>query len=144
MLTLQALKATSQEKSDFLRRERDTWVAWQDERAAREAADGELTKECEVFANLRRRCSGFEIEARDARDARAKVAPLEKRVSDLVQESLERNTATERYKGEVIRVETLLAQKVPALNQAQRSLPRLGARFLYGRAGERKQEARAR
>jgi len=81
-------------------------VARQDEWAAWEAAEGELTKECEVSADLRRRCSQLEAEARDAQ---AKVAPLEKRVSDLVQESLEWNTAAERYKGEVIQVETLLA-----------------------------------
>ena len=108
MLTLQALKATSQEKSDFLRRERDAWVAWQDERAAREAAEGELAKECEVFTDLWRRCSGLETEARDAQ---AKVAPLEKRVSDLVLESQERNATAERYKGKVTRVETLLTQR---------------------------------
>jgi hypothetical protein len=96
----------SQEKSDFLRREQDAWAAWQDEGAARETADGELTKECEVSADLRRRCSGLETEARDAR---AKVTPLEKRVSKLVQESLERNATTKRYKGDVVWVETLLA-----------------------------------
>ena len=46
--------------------------------------EGELAKECEITADLWRRCSDHEIEARDAR---AKVAPLEKRVSNLVQES---------------------------------------------------------
>jgi len=64
--------ATSREKSTFLRQEQDAWVAWQDERAPRDAANGELAKECEVSADLRRRCS--ELEAM-ARDARAKVAP---------------------------------------------------------------------
>ena len=42
--------------------------------------------------------------------------------SDLVLESQERNAATERYKGEVTRVETLLAQRDLALNQAQKDL----------------------
>jgi len=51
-----------------------------------------------------------------------KVAPLEKRACDLVQESQERNAAAERYKGEVIRVETLLTKRDLALNQAQDEL----------------------
>ena len=67
MFTLQALKATSREKSTFLRRERDAWVAWQDERATGDAAEGELTRECEVSADLQRRCSELKTEARDAR-----------------------------------------------------------------------------
>jgi len=45
----------------------------------------------------------------EAREAQEKVASLEKRVSDLVLKSQERSTATERYKGKVTRVETLLA-----------------------------------
>ena len=76
--------------------------------------EGELAKECEITADLWRRCSDNEIEARDAR---AKVAPLEKRVSDLIQESHERNTATERYQGEVIWVEALLTQRDLTLSQ---------------------------
>jgi chromosome segregation ATPase len=76
-------------------------------------------KECEVTANLRRRCSELETEARDTR---AKVATLEKRVSDLVQEAQEQNTAIERYQGEVIRVETLLTQRDLALYQAKDDL----------------------
>ena len=64
--------ATSREKSTFLRQEQDAWVAWQDERAPRDAAKGELAKECEVSVDLRRRCS--ELKAM-ARDARAKVPP---------------------------------------------------------------------
>jgi len=76
--------ATSRKKSTFLRREWDAWVAWQDERAARDVAEGELAKECEVSTDLWRRCSKLEVEAWDAQP---KVAPLEKRVSDLVQES---------------------------------------------------------
>ncbi|XP_021318652.1 uncharacterized protein LOC110436295 [Sorghum bicolor] len=44
----QALKATSLEKSVFLRRERDARASFENERAAREAAEGELAKEfCE-------------------------------------------------------------------------------------------------
>ena len=76
-------------------------------------AEGEFAKECEVSAELRRRCSGLKIEAQDAW---AKVIPLEKRVSDLILESQERNTTIERYKGEVTRVETLLTQRDLALN----------------------------
>ncbi|XP_021305576.1 uncharacterized protein LOC110431181 [Sorghum bicolor] len=46
----QALKATSQEKSVFLRREKDAWASFEKERAAREAAEGELAKEfCEGY-----------------------------------------------------------------------------------------------
>ena len=93
-----------------------------------------------MSADLRRRCSELEAEARDAQ---AKVAPLEKRVSDLVQESLEWNTAAERYKGEVIQVETLLAQKVLALNQAQVGLAEARGQvsLWQGRAEENKKHA---
>jgi hypothetical protein len=69
---LQALKATSQEKSVFLRRERDAWAPFEKERTAREAAEGELAKECEISAELRQKCSALATEAREARD---KVAP---------------------------------------------------------------------
>ena len=47
---------------------------------------------------------------------------MEKRVSDLTLESQEQSAAAERYKGEVARVEALLAEKDLALNQAQASL----------------------
>ena len=60
---MRAIKATSQEKSNFLRRERDAWVAWPNESAAWEAAEGELAKECEVSADLRRKCSRLETKA---------------------------------------------------------------------------------
>ena len=50
---MQLLKAMSLEKSVFLRRERDAWAAYENEKAAREAAEGELTKECEISAELR-------------------------------------------------------------------------------------------
>jgi hypothetical protein len=50
---LQALKATSQEKSVFLRRERDAWASFEKERTAREAAEEELAKECDISAELR-------------------------------------------------------------------------------------------
>jgi len=69
---LQALKATSQEKSVFLRRERDAWASFENERAAREAAEGELAKECEISAELRQKCSALASEAREARE---KVTP---------------------------------------------------------------------
>ena len=81
---MQLLKAMSLEKSVFLRRERDAWAAYENEKAAREAAEGELTKECEISAELRQKCSDLTTEAREARE---KVAPLEKRVSDLIMES---------------------------------------------------------
>jgi len=46
------LQAASLEKSTFLRGEWDAWAACDDEKAAREAAEGELTKECEISAEL--------------------------------------------------------------------------------------------
>ena len=118
-LILQALKATSLEKSVFLRRERDAWATCENEKAAREAAEGELAKECEISTELRQKCSALATEAREARE---KVAPLEKRVSDLTQESQEQRAAAEGYKGEVARLEALLAEKDLALNQAQADL----------------------
>jgi hypothetical protein len=103
---LQALKATSLEKSVFLRRERDAWAACQNEKAAWEVAEGELVRECEISAELQRKCSDLATEAREAQE---KVTPLEKRVNDLVLESQEQTAATERYNGEVTQVESLLA-----------------------------------
>jgi len=47
---------------------------------------------------------------------------LEKRVGDLTQESEEQRAAAERYKGEVARLEALLAEKDHALNQTQADL----------------------
>ena len=70
-------------------------------------AEGVLAGECEISIELWRKCSDLSAETREDRE---KVAYFEKRVSDLVLESQEQNTATERYKGEVTRVETLLAQ----------------------------------
>ena len=116
---MQALQAASLEKSIFLRGERDAWAACDDERAAQEAAEGELAKECEVSAELRQKCSDLATEAREARE---KVAPLEKRVSDLTQESQEQIAAAKRYKGEVARLEALLAKKDLVLNQTQADL----------------------
>ena len=116
---LQALKATSLEKSVYLPRETDAWATCENEKAAREAAEGELAKECEISAELRQKCSALATEAREARE---KVAPLEKRVSDLTQESQEQRAAAEGYKGEVARLEALLAEKDLALNQAQADL----------------------
>jgi chromosome segregation ATPase len=49
---LQALKATSLEKSVYLPRETDAWATCENEKAAREAAEGELRKECEISAQL--------------------------------------------------------------------------------------------
>jgi len=113
---LQTLKATSLENSVFLCRERDAWAACENEKAAREAAEGELVKECEISAKLRQKCSALAAEAREARES---VVPLEKRVSDLTVESQEQRAAAERYKGEVARLEVLLAEKNLALNQSQ-------------------------
>jgi len=73
-------------------------------------------KECEVSAELQQKCSALATEAREARE---RVAPLEKRVSDLTLESQEQRAAAERYRGEVTRLEALLAEKDLALNQAQ-------------------------
>jgi len=56
----------------FLRREKDAWVSFEKERAAREAAEGDLAKECEISADLRQKCSALAAEAREARN---KVAP---------------------------------------------------------------------
>jgi len=119
LLTLQALKATSLEKSVVLRKERDAWATCENERAAREAAEGELVKECEISAELRQKCAALATEALEARE---KVAPLEKRVSNLTQESQEQKAAAEGYKGEVARLEALLAEKDLALNQVQNDL----------------------
>jgi len=118
-LILQALKATSLEKSVFLRRERDAWATYENERAAREAAEGELTKECEISAELRQKCSALATEAQDTRD---KVAPLEERVGVLTRESEVQKAAAERYKGEVARLEALLVEKDLALNQTPADL----------------------
>ena len=47
---------------------------------------------------------------------------MEKRVADLTLESQEQSATAERYKGEVARLETLLAEKELVLNQAQADL----------------------
>jgi len=107
------------EKSAFLRREKDAWATYKNERAAREAAEGELAKECEISAELRQKCSALASEAQEARE---KVAPLEKRVGELTRESEGQKVAVERYKGEVTRLEALLAEKDLALNQTQADL----------------------
>jgi hypothetical protein len=65
------------------------------------------------------KCSALATEAQEARES---VAPLEKRVSDLTLESQEQRAAAERYKGEVARLEALLAEKDLALNQTQADL----------------------
>jgi len=116
---LKALKATSLEKSVFLRRERDARASFENERAVREAAEGELVKECEISAELRQKCSAL---ATEAREARAKVTPLEERIGALARESEAQKAAAEEYKGEVARLEALLAEKDLALNQAQTDL----------------------
>ena len=103
----------------FLRGERDAWAACDDEKAAGEAAEGELAKECEVSAELRQKCSALATEAREARE---RVAPLEKRVGDLTQESQEQRATAERYRGEVTQLEALLTEKDLPLNQAQADL----------------------
>jgi hypothetical protein len=52
---LLALQAASLEKSTFLRGEWDAWAACDDEKAVREAIEGELVKECEVSTELRQK-----------------------------------------------------------------------------------------
>jgi len=47
-------------------------VTCENERAAREAAEGELAKECEISAELRQKCSALATEAQEARE---KVTP---------------------------------------------------------------------
>ena len=47
----------------FLHGERDAWAACDDEKAAREAAEGELMKECEVSAELRLKCLALATES---------------------------------------------------------------------------------
>jgi len=103
----------------FFRGERDAWAACDDEKAAEEAAEGELTKECEVSAELQKKCSALTTEAREAWES---VAPLEKRVSDLTLESQEQRATAERYRGEVTWLEALLTEKDLVLNQAQTDL----------------------
>ena len=78
----------------------------------------------------------------EAREAWEKVAPLEKRVSDLTLESQEQSAAAERYKGEVARVEALLGEKDFALNQAQADLLGLRARWPSSIGAQRKTESR--
>jgi len=116
---LQALKATSLEKSVFLRKERDAWAICENERAYREADEGELAKECEISTELQQKCTALATEAREARE---KVTPLEKRVGDLAQESEVQRAAAERYKAEVARLEALLAEKDLALTQTRADL----------------------
>jgi len=60
------------EKLTFLRGERDAWAACDDEKVAREAAEGELAKECEISAELRQKCSALATEAQEAQE---KVTP---------------------------------------------------------------------
>jgi len=103
----------------FLHGEWDAWVACDDEKATGESAEGEIAKECEVSAELRQKCSALATEAREARE---RVAPLEKRVGDLTQESQEQRAAAERYRGEVTQLEALLTEKDLPLNQAQADL----------------------
>jgi hypothetical protein len=68
------------EKSEFLRRERDVWMALREEKAARELAEERLSKKYDEIANLRRQCSKLEAEALEAR---VRVAPLEKKIDSL-------------------------------------------------------------
>ena len=110
------------------------------EKASREAAEGELAKECEISAELWQKCSDLATEAREARE---KVAPLEKRVSDLTLESQEQSAAAERYKGEVARVEALLAEKDLALNQAQADLSRAQGEVALGHRRSEENRKRA-
>ena len=139
-MNLQALQAASLEKSTFLRGERDTWAACDDVKAAREAAEGELTKECEISAELRQKCTALAIEAREARE---KVVPLEKRVENLTQESREQRAAAEGYKGEVARLEALLAEKDLALNQTQADLSAAQSEVVHWHRSSAEHEKRA-
>ena len=82
-------------------------------------AEGELVKECEISAELRQKCTALATEAREARE---KVVPLEQRIGDLIQESEVQRAAAEGYKGEVARLEALLAEKDLTLNRAQADL----------------------
>ena len=50
----------------FLHREQDAWAACDNEKAAREAAEGELVKECEISVELRQKCSELVTEAQEA------------------------------------------------------------------------------
>ena len=137
---MQALKATSQEKSVFLRREKDAWASFEKERAAREAAEGELAKECEISAELRQKCSVLATEAREARD---KVAPLEEKIGVLAQETEAQKAVAEGYRGEVARLEALLAEKDLALNQAQTDLAGALSEVARGHKSSAEHEKRA-
>ena len=72
-----------------------------------------------------------------------KGCPLEKRVSDLTQESEEQRAATERYKGEVTRLEALLAEKDLALNQTQADLAAAQSQVAHWHRSSAKHEKRA-
>jgi len=137
---LQAIKATSLEKSVFLRRERDAWTTCENERTAREAAEGDLTKECEISAELRQKYTALATEVREARE---KVAPLEKRVGDLTHESEERRTVAEGYRGEVARLEALLAEKDLTLSQAQAELSTAQSEVVHWHQSSAENEKRA-
>ena len=137
---MQALKATSLEKSVFLRRERDAWATCKSERAATEVAEGELAKECKISAELRQKCTALATEAQEARE---KVTPLEKRIGDLTQESEEQRAAAEGYKGEVARLEALLAEKDLALNQAQADLSAAQSEVVHWHRSSAENEKRA-
>jgi len=76
-------------------------------------------RECEVSAELRQKCSALATEAREARD---KVAPLEERIGVLARESEAQKAAAEGYKGEVARLEALLAERDLAPNQTRADL----------------------
>ena len=56
------------------------WMALWEEKATRELAEGRLAKKCDEATDLCHRCTELETMARDAR---AWVAPLEKKVNDL-------------------------------------------------------------
>jgi len=69
--------------------------------------------------------------------------PLEKRVGDLTQESEEQKAAAEGYKGEVARLEALLAEKDLALNQTQADLTAALSQVARWHQSSAEQEKRA-
>lgn len=113
----------SREKSEFLRRERDTWVALGEEKMARALAEERLLMKSTEATDLRCRCSELENEAQEARE---RVAPLEEKIDflrdALGRESQERSADAGRYQDELARVEALLAKQDETLVQMGKDL----------------------
>jgi chromosome segregation ATPase len=108
----QELMIMFREKSKFLQREWDVWMALREKKAAQKLAEDRLSNKCNEAADLHRQCTDLEAEAREAQTS---VATLEKKVDDLsealVREAQERSAVKKHCQSEVIWVETLLTYR---------------------------------